>query len=126
MRSEIARSTTAILIVPMRKLGMIALDQILVNAEALIERSQGAFKPASNLVALGVIETFGIDAGHAKDYAQIPAFSEEGLLVNKSEQPDQRAQAARFEKLFRDLADADHACLRKIWKAIRSRLAGSY
>jgi len=110
----------------MRKLGMITFDQVLVNAEALIERSQGAFKPASNLVALGVIKTFGIDTGHAKDYAQIPALSQEGLVVNKPEQPDERTQAARFEKLFRDLADADHACLRKIWKAIGSRLAGSY
>jgi hypothetical protein len=93
---------------------MVAFDQVLVKAEALIERAHGSLKPPGDVITFCMIETFRIDAWQAEDYAQVAALGEKRMLVNETEQTNERAQGSGFEVLVGDIANTDHDGLREI------------
>ena len=93
---------------------MVVFEQVLIEAEAFIERPHGALKPPSDVITFGMIETFGIDAWHAEHYAQVAALSEKRVLVNEPEQTNERAHGSRFEVLLGDLTDTNHDGLPEI------------
>ena len=100
---------------PVGDRSVIAFEQVLIDPESFIKGTNGAFEPPGGVIALGMIQAFGIGARHTEDNTQVAALGEERVLVNKPEQTNERTHGSGVEILLGDLADADHGYLRTIW-----------
>jgi hypothetical protein len=60
----------------------VRFDQVLVEAEILVEKANGRLNAEDDLVQLFKVKTFIVNAINAKDGEEMPAFCQERVVID--------------------------------------------
>src|ERR1035437_5859858 len=85
------------------------LEEVLVDAERLVELPERLLEAMGNHLALRMVEALEVDALPAIDHADGASLGEERRVVDEAPQRDETVQGARLAKVFENAADAYHA-----------------
>ena len=92
----------------MRDFGIVALEQVLVDAEPLIENLQRGLEASSDPVELVGVEALIVDASNPNDDADVAALGQKRSLVDEAKQIDQLVERAGVAVIVPNSAEFCH------------------
>ena len=87
---------------------MRAFDQVLINAELLVEDSHSGLETPHDAIRLHGVQALGVDAFDGEHGGQVPALSQERLIVHGGVDGDQGVHRARLGMVFQDAMALNH------------------
>jgi hypothetical protein len=86
-------------------------QEVLEEAEALVEEAECPLEAASDLLALRGLQAFVVHTGDTEDDSDVPALGEEDAVVEEAVQVEEPVDGTRLAVAPEYVAVADHARL---------------